>query len=39
MSLDRTGKPEEVAEAAVYIASDKASYMTGHILVLDGGRQ
>lgn len=39
MSLDRTGKPEEVADAAVYLASDKASYMTGHILVLDGGRQ
>ncbi len=38
MSLDRTGKPEEVADAAVYIASEKASYMTGHILVLDGGR-
>lgn len=38
MSLDRTGKPVEVADAAVYIASDKASYMTGHILVLDGGR-
>lgn len=39
MSLDRTGSPEEVADAAVYIASDSASYMTGHILVLDGGRQ
>lgn len=39
MSLDRTGKPSEVADAALYIASDKASYMTGHILVLDGGRQ
>ena len=38
MSLDRKGKPEEVADAAVYIASEKASYMTGHILVLDGGR-
>lgn len=38
MSLDRTGKPSEVADAAVYIASEKASYMTGHILVLDGGR-
>ncbi len=38
MSLDRTGTPEEIAKAALYIASDDASYMTGHIMVLDGGR-
>lgn len=37
-SLKRMGKPEEIAEAALYIASDDASYMTGHIMVLDGGR-
>lgn len=37
-SLHRMGQPEEVAEAALYLASDNASYMTGHILVLDGGR-
>lgn len=38
MSIHRMGQPEEVAEAALYLASDKAAYMTGHILVLDGGR-
>ena len=38
MSLQRTGTPEEIARAALYIASPEASYMTGHIMVLDGGR-
>ena len=38
MSLSRMGKPEEVARAALYIASDDATYMTGHIMVIDGGR-
>lgn len=38
MSIQRMGKPEEIAKAALYIASDDAAYMTGHIMVLDGGR-
>lgn len=38
MSIHRMGKPEEIAKAALYIASDEAAYMTGHIMVLDGGR-
>lgn len=38
MSIHRMGKTEEVAKAALYIASEDASYMTGHIMVLDGGR-
>ena len=38
MSIRRMGKPEEIAKAALYIASDDAAYMTGHIMVLDGGR-
>lgn len=38
MSLPRMGQAEEIAKAALYIASEAASYMTGHILVLDGGR-
>ena len=38
MSIQRAGRPEEVASAALYIASDQAAFMTGHILVLDGGR-
>lgn len=35
--LRRIGRPEEVAEAAVFIASDKASYITNSILPVDGG--
>jgi 3-oxoacyl-[acyl-carrier protein] reductase len=38
MSIKRMGKPEEIAGAALYIASDAAAYMTGQIMVLDGGR-
>lgn len=36
--LRRIGQPEEVAEAAVFLASDKASYITNAILPVDGGR-
>lgn len=35
--LGRTGTPEEVAEAVVYLCSDAASYITGHNLMVDGG--
>lgn len=35
--LKRLGKPGEVADAIAYLASDEASYVTGHGLVLDGG--
>lgn len=37
-SLGRLGRPEEIAAAAVYLASEEAAFMTGHIMVLDGGR-
>lgn len=37
-SLGRMGRPEEVAAAAMYLASEDAAFMTGHIMVLDGGR-
>lgn len=35
--LRRWGEPEEVAKAAVYLASDLASYVSGSSLVVDGG--
>lgn len=38
LPLKRLGSPEEVAEAVVWLCSDAASYVTGHALVVDGGR-
>lgn len=35
--IGRTGRPEEIAEAVVWLCSDKASFVTGHTLVADGG--
>ena len=35
--MGKLGKPEDVAHAAVYLASDAASYITGVILPVDGG--
>lgn len=35
--LKRLGRPEDVAAAALFLASDAASWMTGHTLVIDGG--
>jgi NAD(P)-dependent dehydrogenase (short-subunit alcohol dehydrogenase family) len=37
MPMGRRGTMEEVAEAVVWLVSDKSSYVTGHPLVLDGG--
>lgn len=34
---DRYGTPEEVAEAAVFLASPESEYITGHVLAVDGG--
>jgi len=36
--MERLGLPEEVANAIVFIASDEASFITGHILNVDGGK-
>jgi len=35
--IGRFGKPEEIAEAVIWMCSDRASFMTGQSLVLDGG--
>ena len=35
--LNRLGKPGEIAAAACFLASDDASFVTGHTLVVDGG--
>lgn len=36
-SLRRMGKPEEVADAVAFLASERASYITGQCLIIDGG--
>jgi len=36
--MSRFGEPDEVAAAAAFLASDDASYITGHTLVIDGGQ-
>ena len=36
--LRRTGQPEEVARAALFLASEESSFITGQVLAIDGGR-
>ncbi len=35
---ERLGRPEEVADAVTFLASDRARFITGHVLYVDGGR-
>jgi 3-oxoacyl-[acyl-carrier protein] reductase len=35
--LKRLGTPQDVAGAVVFLASDEAAYITGHVLAVNGG--
>jgi NAD(P)-dependent dehydrogenase (short-subunit alcohol dehydrogenase family) len=35
--IGRIGKPEEMADAAIWLSSSKSSFVTGHSLMVDGG--
>lgn len=37
MSIKRLGEPEDIAGAAVFLGGDESSYVTGHVLTIDGG--
>jgi Dehydrogenases with different specificities (related to short-chain alcohol dehydrogenases) len=38
LPLARVGEPEDIANAALYLASDEANWVTGAILNVDGGK-
>jgi NAD(P)-dependent dehydrogenase (short-subunit alcohol dehydrogenase family) len=38
VALRRVAEPGEIADAIVFVASNEASYMTGHVLAVDGGK-
>jgi NAD(P)-dependent dehydrogenase (short-subunit alcohol dehydrogenase family) len=36
-AMRRFGEPEEIADAVTYLCSERASFITGHVMVVDGG--
>jgi NAD(P)-dependent dehydrogenase (short-subunit alcohol dehydrogenase family) len=36
--LGRMGEPADMAAAVLFLASDEASFMTGQMMIIDGGR-
>jgi NAD(P)-dependent dehydrogenase (short-subunit alcohol dehydrogenase family) len=36
--LGRVGEPDEIANGILFLCSDQASFITGHVLSVDGGK-